>query len=39
MTHSTDFPDIEGDRATPLKVDILVNMAWCDLRGIPLSGE
>jgi len=27
MTHSTDFRDPEGTRATTLNVDILVNMA------------
>jgi len=37
--HSADFPEPEGDRATNLNVDILVNMAWCDIRVTPLCGE
>ena len=38
-THIADFSEPEGDRATNLNVDILINMAWCDLRHTRLSGK
>ena len=39
MAHSTDFPNPDGVRATNPNFDILVYMAWCDLRGRIFSGE
>jgi hypothetical protein len=36
-SHSTDFPDPEGARATPLNGNILVYMAWCDFQGAPIK--
>jgi hypothetical protein len=33
MAHRTEYPNADGVRATNLKVDILVYVAWCDLRG------
>jgi len=32
MAHSSDFPVLEEARATTLKGNILVYMAWCDLQ-------
>ena len=37
MTHSTDFLGLKGARATTLKGNILVYMAWCDLEGAFVS--
>jgi hypothetical protein len=39
MAHRTDFPDLDGARATGLNVDILVYMAWCELWSRPFFGE
>ena len=39
MAHRTDFLNPDGARATNLKVDILVYMAWCDLRSRNFYGE
>ena len=39
MAHRGDFPDPDGARTTNLNVDIVVYMAWSDLRDSSIFGE